>query len=66
MRAEWLWLCNTVKFCAVYLFAFMPLQVFMDRAMGIVLFRDCSDLTVLGFIVCVVFYGAVIDAYSKD
>jgi len=64
-RSLMVWLVSALKFSFVYFGAFLPLQVFMDYGMGIVLFRDYSDLTVLGFIVCVVFYGAVIEKYSK-
>jgi len=36
-----------------------PLLLFLDYQMGIVLSRDYVDFTIVGFILCVIFFGII-------
>ena len=60
------WFLNMVKSCVVCVAGYIPMIVFMDYAMDIVVSRDYSDLTTLGFVCCVVFYGWFVKRYLPD
>ena len=58
-----MWLKENLVFSALTLAGMMPLIIFLDTAMGIMLFRDYGELKGMAFIFFVVFYAEFTKKY---
>jgi len=51
------WINIRLKFCLLTIIAFLPLQIFLDFWLGIIIFRDFGEFNGALFVCCVIFYA---------